>query len=263
MAFVRSHDIDIYYESHGEGPAILFSHGGGGNAASWFAQVAHFRGSHRCIVFDHRGFGRSRYQAERFEPDLYAEDVRAILDDLSVDRVHIVAQSLGALTAVRLALQSPERVQSLVLSNSPLGIDDEFAVQSVMQGAIRIAQLGVEGMRELFSPQSLENPRSLELYSTLGSFNVDVRPDLAPTILAKEILLPTERLKEIRCPVVTVTGRYDKLVPPEVMQRFASLIPGARCVEFEASGHSPYYEEPEAFNAFVADWIREASRNQP
>ena len=51
MPFVRSHGTEIYYESQGEGPAILLAHGGGGNAASWFAQVAHFRASqHRAIV---------------------------------------------------------------------------------------------------------------------------------------------------------------------------------------------------------------------
>ena len=51
--------------------------------------------------------------------------------------------------------------------------------------------------------------------------------------------------------MLCVTGRHDSLVPPEVMHRFATLIPGAECVEFEASGHSPYFEEPEAFNAVL------------
>ena len=248
MPFVRSHDTEIYYESEGEGPPILFAHGGGGHAASWFGQVAHFRKSHRCIVFDHRGFGRSRWHAARFDPDLYADDARAILDELGVDRAHVVAQSLGALTAVRLALQSPERVRSLVLANSPLGIADEFAVKRVLEGAIRIAKIGAEGVLETFAPASRENASRMHLYTTLASFNLDLRPELAPTILAPEILLPVEELKKIACPVLCVTGRHDSLVPPEVMHRFATLIPGATCVEFEASGHSPYFEEPEAFN---------------
>ena len=135
MPFVRCHDVQIYYESVGEGAPILFAHGGGGNAASWFAQMAYFRATHQCIAFDHRGFGRSRYEAERFEPDLYADDVRAILDALGVPSAHIVAQSLGALTAVRLALRSPERVRSLVLCNSPLGIAEPLAVEGVIKGS--------------------------------------------------------------------------------------------------------------------------------
>ena len=255
MPFVHSHDAEVYYGTQGEGPAILFAHGGGGNAASWFAQVAHFSPSHQCIAFDHRGFGRSRYEAERFEPDRYADDARAILDELGVERAHVVAQSLGALTAVRLALQSPERVRSLVLCSSPLGIADEFAVQKVVGGAVRIAQLGASGIRETFAPASLENAGLMQLYATIASFNLDLRPELAPTILAQEILLPAERLKEIACPTLTVTGRYDSLVPPEVMHHFAKRIPGAECVEFEASGHSPYFEEPEAFNRMLERFL--------
>ena len=252
MPFVTSHDTEIYCDSQGEGPAILFSHGGGGNAAGWFAQVAHFRAGHQCITFDHRGFGRSRWHAERFEPELYADDARAILDALGVERAHVVAQSLGALTAVRLALQSPERVRSLVLCSSPLGIADDFAVQKVVEGAMRIAQLGAEGVLQTFAPASRENASRMQLYSDIASFNLDLRAELAPTILAKEILLPPEELQRIACPVRTVTGSHDNLVPPEVMHHFASLIPGAECIEFEGSGHSPYFEEPEAFNAELA-----------
>ena len=115
MPFVRSHDTEIYYESQGEGPAILFAHGGGGNAASWFAQVAHFRASHRCIAFDHRGFGRSRWQAERFEPDLYADDARSVLDALGVERAHVSGLSLGSAVAQEMALRHPDRVATLQL----------------------------------------------------------------------------------------------------------------------------------------------------
>ncbi len=259
MPFVRSHGIEIYYASEGEGTPILFAHGGGGNAASWFGQVAYLRANHQCITFDHRGFGRSRYEAERFEPDLYADDARAVLDALGVSRVHVVAQSLGALTAVRLALHSPGRVRSLVLCNSPLGIADALAIEKVAQGAVRIARMGADGIRETFAPASREDASRMQLYETIASFNLDLRPELAPTILAPEILLPPERLQEITCPVTTVTGRYDSLVPPAVMHHFAMLIPGARCVEFEASGHSPYFEKPEAFSNLVEHVVAEGS----
>lgn len=253
MPFVRSHDTDIYYETHGDdrGPAILFAHGGGGNAASWFGQIARFRHTHRCIAFDHRGFGRSRWRTDRFRPDLYADDAVAILDDLGVDRAHVVAQSLGALTAVRLALRAPERVGSLVLCNSPLGIADPFAVDNVRHGAQRLSELGRDGVFATFAPHSQQDARLMESYRAISSFNLDHHRGLAPTILAPDILLPVEELQRIACPTLCVTGAHDTLVAPAVMHRFATLIPGAESVEFEGSGHSPYFEEPEEFNATV------------
>ena len=51
--------IELYYESHGEGPTIVFAHGVGGNHLVWWQQVAHFSRNFRCITFDHRGFGQS------------------------------------------------------------------------------------------------------------------------------------------------------------------------------------------------------------
>lgn len=74
--------------------------------------------------------------------------------------------------------------------------------------------------------------------------------------LAPDILLPGSALESFACPVVCVTGTHDDLVPPPVMHRFAELIPGARCVEFPESGHSPYFEEPEAFNAMLEEIFR-------
>lgn len=60
MAFVDARGARIYYECHGEGPALVFAHGRGGNAASWCQQVPRFVRDYRVLVFDHRGFGRSR-----------------------------------------------------------------------------------------------------------------------------------------------------------------------------------------------------------
>ena len=59
MPFAPLNDIDLFYESHGEGPAIVFLHGRGGNHLSWWQQVPHFQERFRCIAIDHREFGLS------------------------------------------------------------------------------------------------------------------------------------------------------------------------------------------------------------
>ena len=55
--------IDLYYESNGDGPAVVFAHGAGGNHLSWWQQVPVFSDCYRCVTFDHRGFGQSRVPA--------------------------------------------------------------------------------------------------------------------------------------------------------------------------------------------------------
>ena len=67
MATVETNGAKIYYEVHGDGHAITFAHGRGGNAASWWQQVPRFAESYKTIVFDHRIFGRSQCALEEFD----------------------------------------------------------------------------------------------------------------------------------------------------------------------------------------------------
>ena len=68
MPRVQSHGVSIYYEVHGSGSAVVFAHGMGGNAMSWWQQVPHFARRYRVISFDHRGFARSPCPAPEFLP---------------------------------------------------------------------------------------------------------------------------------------------------------------------------------------------------
>ena len=81
MPFASLPDIELYYESHGEGPVVTFLHGAGGNHISWWQQVPHFSRKYRCLTIDHRGFGRS-VDVERRGSTRYVEDLLGLLDQL-------------------------------------------------------------------------------------------------------------------------------------------------------------------------------------
>ncbi|HEY6597933.1 MAG TPA: alpha/beta hydrolase, partial [Pseudomonadales bacterium] len=100
MPTIKTAGAEIYYEVTGNGPALLFAHGAGGNAASWWQQVPAFSGDHRVITFDHRGFGRSRCAAEQFSAAAFDADALAILDAEKIDRAAVICQSMGGWTGV-------------------------------------------------------------------------------------------------------------------------------------------------------------------
>ena len=81
--------------------------------------------------------------------------------------------------------------------------------------------------------------------------SLDPRESTAPSISTSKTSAPGEITALKLSNGLQLVHRHDPLVPPAVMHRFASLIPGAECVEFDASGHSPYFEEPDAFNAML------------
>ena len=91
MPFAEVNGIRLYYESTGEGPAIVLAHGAGGNHMSWWQQAPFFRDSYRVVTFDHRAFGQSRDVAEGGGRGQFAADVLALLDLLSVERFFFVA----------------------------------------------------------------------------------------------------------------------------------------------------------------------------
>ena len=68
MARAAVNGIEVYYEEYGEGSAIVFAHGRGGNHFSWFQQVAAFQDEYRCVVFDHRGWGLTAGRSGRAGP---------------------------------------------------------------------------------------------------------------------------------------------------------------------------------------------------
>ena len=74
MPFVSSQNRDIYYERHGAGPAILFLHGAGSNAATWWQQLPAFAPEYTCLTMDIRCFGRSAAPPDEFSLALFVAD---------------------------------------------------------------------------------------------------------------------------------------------------------------------------------------------
>ena len=116
--------IELYYESHSEGPAIVFAHGAGGNHLSWFQQVPTFSKNYRCITFDHRGWGDSIEIPNGPGRNAFVEDLKQLLDYLEVERIFLVAQSMGGRTCLGFAVAYPERTLGLVLGDTTGGAVD-------------------------------------------------------------------------------------------------------------------------------------------
>ena len=94
MPYIDRGASRLYYEKHGDGPPIVLLHGVGGNHASWFHQVVGWREKATVITVDARGFGNST-DAEQWGRSAFVDDLAHLLDALALERVAIVAQSMG------------------------------------------------------------------------------------------------------------------------------------------------------------------------
>jgi 3-oxoadipate enol-lactonase len=256
MPFAPINGIDLYYESHGSGPALVFAHGAGGNHLSWWQQVPVFSQRFRCITFDHRAFGLSRdgEGEAKLGRRMFHEDLRELLDYLGIDDVRIVAQSMGGRTAVGFSLRNPGRCRALVLAGTTGGaVDDEIRD---MQDAYRETDIGRLTLRQRsVSPQLRERAAHLEfLYRSINRLNPPRPKDfLAPIPGYKGS--SAQRLADAEFPVLFLVGRHDAVVPPAIIERCHRAVPGSQLAVIEDSGHSAYFEQPEAFNDVVMRFL--------
>ena len=249
--------IDLYYESHGDGPALVFLHGAGGNHISWWQQVPKFREHYRCITIDHRGFGAST------DPDQegwarFVDDLEALLDRLEVERTALVAQSMGGRTALGFAVRHPQRVSALVMCDT-WGFFDWPELQEQQQ-RLREAQPGAEpvsglvqggGMPEHFW---LANPEIAFLYGQVQELNPP-REQTAAKLAGSG--MTKEDVAALRVPTLFIAGSADPLIPPQIIRRVQELVPGSQYIEFEGCGHSVYWENAAAFNETLGSFLRE------
>lgn len=251
MAYAQSGEASIYYEVHGDGPAVVFAHGRGGNAASWWRQVPAFANDFKVIVFDHRCFGRSRCPTDAFDREKFDADLLAVLDDAGVDQAAIVCQSMGGWTGLRTALRHPARVSRLVLSNTPGGVDIPAVREAYANAQAAFAEKGV-GSAAVAPDFPARAPEAAYLYRHINSLNLQIPEALAyggPGWVAPE------NLKGFATPALVISSAHDEIFPPAAIREVAGVIPGARFVELPGAGHSPYFEIPDAFNAAIRPFL--------
>ncbi len=125
--------IEMYYETRGEGEALILLHGGGGIGANWELIFGSPPNGFRLVVPDLRGHGRTTNPSNQFTFKQLALDVYALLDHLGIARLKAIGMSLGAKTLLHMATQQPSRVGAMVLvSATPYFPDSARAAMRAM-----------------------------------------------------------------------------------------------------------------------------------
>lgn len=253
MAWAEINGIRMYYESHGEGPAIVFAHGAGGNHLSWWQQVPVFRANYRCITFDHRGFGRTADVENGPGGTAFPEDLRALLDHLGIEKAYLVAQSMGGATCMGFTVAYPERVVGLVMADTTGTMSDiELAARRKVFTESQPQPFTLIG--RAYNPElANRNPAMAFLYDSIMALNPP--RNLATPEREERHNATSEKLAKLNVPVLFICGEKDAIVPPDIIQYAVSLVPGAQYVEVAGSGHSVYFEEPEQFNDALRSFL--------
>jgi pimeloyl-ACP methyl ester carboxylesterase len=223
-------------EGSGEGPPVVFLHAGSGSSRMWEHQVPDFTGAgYRFIAFDRRAEGAS------------VDDLEALAEHLGLDRFHLVGTAAGGIVAVDYALSFPQRLRSLVVANSIVGVQDEEYLELTrrLRPAPEFNAIPAD-IRELGPSYRAINPVGTERWKELAQHSTPYAPRNRITFAA---------LETIRIPTLLLTGDADLYAPPPVLRLFAACFPNCESVVIPECGHSAFWEQPEAFNRAVLDFI--------
>jgi 3-oxoadipate enol-lactonase len=265
---VASGGEDIYWEysavptSDGhpniEQPVVVLTHGAGGSHAVWFQQVpALLDAGFGVVTWDSRGFGNSTYRSGALGATEAASDLEAVLDALQISEpVHLVGQSMGGWYVTEFALSRPERTRSLALCDTigSLFTDElreamvEFGRRGGLAGGGGPAQVGAT-----IAAGRADTTRGF-LYQQLGTFHTPPLQEIG-TVLSETIHTP-EEVSALGVPVLVLAGDSDPIFPPGPLRNMAQLLTSATFVEIADAGHSPYFEQPEAFNQALLRFLQ-------
>ncbi|MEC4723386.1 alpha/beta hydrolase [Noviherbaspirillum sp. CPCC 100848] len=262
MSFIESQGVHIYYERHGSGPAVVFCHGAGSNAATWWQQIPVFARQFTCITIDNRCFGRSAAGLEKFEPELFVEDLLRVMNHENIDRAALICQSMGGMTGLRFALRYPQRVSAFVSCDSPLAIDHPEMLANVERFLAGVEATELED--RTLSPQFVRSrPELAFLYAQINRFNPAVYGPShglgwgarLSTLSAPAYLLSLQKLQELERPTLFIVGSEDPVVTPAVVRDVASYVRASEVIQIDQAGHSPYFEQPAIFNSEVLKFL--------
>lgn len=273
MPFIDSSGIKLYYEETGSGDPVIFLHEFAADYRTWEAQVRRFSRDYRCITYNARGYPPSDVPevGAAYIFGRQCDDLVQVMDTLRTGQPHLVGLSMGAYTALQVALRHSHRVRSVVFasggSGAPRGDRDVFA-RDANAGADRMADEGMPAAANglALGPTRVQllnkNPRGwhefrafMAEHSPLGS---------ALTLRNFQAARPSlhdfeDQLRTLDVPVLLAVGDEDDPVI-EANIFLKRTLPRAGLWIHPQTGHGMNLEEPDAFNSAIAGFFRAVER---
>lgn len=293
MTILTTDETDLYYELHGEGPPLVFIHGASGTHLSWWRQVAELRYHFSCLIYDLRGFGRSRPKKNYDPGDGHAllRDLEALIEHVGFggQKVNLMGSSLGTGPALHFAVEHPQRVDKLVLvcgtggartTRIEAGWDNRRRRMQergrelharFQSGAPAIAAKAVPpvrsaGEKERFAvayhpygpvgeAMHLDFPEMTFLYAEImASSDGPPTAKTMPVFDARPV--SAQEAGKLPFPVLVVGGTEDPLFAAAELEDLANMFSNGSCNLFKGAGHLAYFERPRRFNDAVLAFLR-------
>lgn len=248
MPFLDTGAIRLFFMSQGpaEAPAIIFSNSLGTTHRMWDAVIDQLAAEFRCIRYDTRGHGASDVSAHPYEIADLADDAKAILDHLDIERVHFAGLSLGGMVGQAFAARHPERTASLTLMATTAFFPTR---ESWYERAAVIRSEGTQAilpttLERWFTP-GFRAGSSATVKAVADGFAAIDRTGYAAACEAIGRMDLRPILRDIAAPTTIIAGAEDPATPIAMAEALRDGIPNAALVTLTPAAHLLAVEQAE------------------
>ncbi|MGE8554871.1 MAG: alpha/beta fold hydrolase [Chryseobacterium jejuense] len=228
--YLKLKDTDMYYEIYGEGEPLVLLHGNSGSIKDYYQQIPVLAKQYKVIAVDTRGQGKSKDTSKRdFTYKLFADDVKALADELKLDKINIAGWSDGGNTGLEFALKYPERLNKLITIGAntfPEGVEEKLIERFTNQ---------MKQLNDLAPEETFGERRLLKIMLTQPNISKD-------------------DLNKIKSPVLVIAGDRD-VIKPDHTEFISKQIPNAEKKIYKDTTHMVPFEKPDQMNADILNFL--------
>jgi len=260
-------EITLNYESAGEGPAVVLTHGLGGSVGAWETLAERLRMQHRVVTWDVRGFGDSDRPDGPVGPAVWARDLNQLLRAIDLEHAVIAGISMGGVIAQRFALDFPERTDGLILlsTSSEVGL---AATAAWRARADLVERDGLAAALQVGPALSYSRRYREEHAEAIAAATRRTIARNSPHVYAAACRAVadysfTAELATLACRTLILQGTEDELTPPGGSVILQRTIPGAVLCWVQGSGHDVVTEDAQGTLRCLEDFLRGDRTHEP
>ena len=275
MPFAQTNNIQTFYEIHGEGPPLVLIHGGLVDHQMWQPQVEPFSKKYRVITYDIRGHGQTGGSKKRpYSVQLLAEDLRALLEQLQVDKPVVCGLSLGGIVAQAYAASYPADIAALILCDTAVSatLTSSDKIQTYLIGWRLAPSVRIMGARR-FTDYAFGLAKLMRGETWFGQ-NAEAQTYVQEAMRAFDtaemskiydllVRFRTPELEKIKVSTLIINGEHES---PNVFRHAEYLqkhISNTQVSTISGAGHLSNMENPEAFNERILSFLKESRPPNP
>lgn len=267
MPFIRIRDTELYYFDSGEGRSketIIFAHGLLWDNEMFVPQIEQLKEEYRCIAFDFRGQGKSKTTDTGYDMENLTEDTLELINQLVDGPVHFLGLSMGGFIGMRIAINQPEKLLSLMLLETtadpePQENKPKYLKLCFVAKWISISLIVNKTMAIMFSQSFLNDPAKAKIKAEWENR----LKKLNRWTFTRSVLGVVHRkgvfqsLEKITTPTLILVGDEDVATVPAKSHRMNDAINGSQMKIIKQAGHTSSIEQPESINREITQFLKQ------